>query len=58
MNLLEVKKRFSEFVDSFEGRQSVELMMQYVELALSEYNANPHLFLGKYKRRFDSYKTG
>ena len=46
MNLLIVKERFAEFMGSFDPND-VDLVMQYMELAVVEYNTNTQMFMGK-----------
>ncbi len=48
MNLLEIKRRFARFVHSFDPKD-VALLLQYMELALSEYNQDPGRFLCKFR---------
>ena len=47
MNLLIIKRRFSRFVLSFD-KSDVDLAMQYVHLAITEYNIDPQKYLGKF----------
>ena len=46
MNLLIVKESFAEFMGSFDPND-VDLVMQYMELAVVEYNTNTQMFMGK-----------
>ena len=46
MNLLKIKQRFIQFMASFE-QQDIELVIQYVKLALHIYDTNPTYFICK-----------
>ena len=46
MNLLKIKQRFAQFMAPFE-QQDIELVIQYVKLALHIYDRNPEKFICK-----------
>ena len=46
MNLVAIKNKFGAFLRSFDSTD-IKLLMQYIELALSEYHENAPLFLCK-----------
>ena len=45
MNLKLIKHRFSEFIQLF-AKEEFNLVMQYLELVLEEYNEDPRVLYG------------